>query len=381
MANHAREILEKIRNGSLSEQERILVESWYLQTQRDQTSDHSPEDFAKTLEEIRERIPVEEHVAKQPNRQPWLYAAAILILVSGLNFLYRSTTNRKTPLVQTKTIHDVEAGTNKATLILSDGSTLQLGPQTESGKLPAEVESVILSKPGQLIYKSLHGGSTTPKTSSSAYNQITTPKGGQYKLVLSDGTQVWLNAASALRFPLHFGSNQRKVELSGEAYFEVAKNSVPFLVKTASQEIKVLGTHFDVNAYDDEKSTRTTLLEGSVQVRRLQPDIRKKTQTLLLKPGQQSRLDAGSLSVLPIDAEEEVAWKNGSMSFVNADIQSIMRQVSRWYNVEVVYSGNVPVRLFTGSISRKAKLSELLTILKLSKINFSLHGRQLTVSP
>jgi transmembrane sensor len=378
MGIQAHEILEKIRNGTLTEEERMLVESWYLQMQAGQTFEHAPEVFQDALEEIRAGIPTEEPISRHRKWPSWYYAAAALLLVGSLYFRYRPAPERNMHLAQATARKDFNPGTDKATLILSDGSTMELGTQVKPRQFNEEAESLILNKPGKLIYKSRQYKSSSSET---AYNQINTPKGGQYKLVLSDGTQVWLNAASSLRFPVHFGTTQRQVELSGEAYFEVAKTHVPFLVKTRRQEIKVLGTHFDVNSYTDEMGTKTTLLEGSVQVRPLQADRGKQISGTMLHPGQQSVLEAGSLTVKPVDVQEEIAWKNGTISFVNADIQSIMRQVSRWYNVDIAYSGNIPVRLFTGSISRNAKLSELLTILELSKINFSIKGRQLTVSP
>lgn len=378
MAIHAREILEKIRNGTLTEEERILVESWYLQMERGQSLEHPPEAFVDALEEIRAGIRTEEFATRDRNRQPWYYAAAALFLVGSIYFFYHPVPARKTHLAQAVVKQDLDPGTDKATLTLSDGSKIELGSGIQVEKLSREAQALILNQSGKLIYKANPDKSSSSET---PYNQITTPKGGQYKLVLSDGTQVWLNAASSLRFPVRFDAAARQVELSGEAYFEVSKMHIPFLVKTKNQQIKVLGTHFDVNSYTDETSTRTTLLEGSVEVHPLRSNKGGQMSGTMLRPGQQSVLDAGSLTIRPVDVQEEVAWKNGSISFVNADIQSIMRQVSRWYNVDVVYSGEIPVRLFTGSISRNARLSELLTILKLSKINFSIKGRQLTVSP
>ena len=378
MAIQAHEILEKIRNGTLTEEERILVESWYIQMEGRESFELPPEAIVATLEEIRAGIRTEGLVVRNRNWHSWYYVAAAVLFAGFIYFAYRPTTERNTHLAKIIAKQDFDPGTDKATLTRSDGSKVELGTGIEVGKLDGEAQSFILNKPGKLIYKSRQYNLPSSET---IYNQINTPKGGQYKLVLSDGTQVWLNAASSLRFPIRFDGQEREVELSGEAYFEVSKMHIPFIVRTRSQEIKVLGTHFDVNCYDDETSTKTTLLEGSVQVRVLQPEKKTQISEAMLRPGQQSVLDSESLTVRPVDVQEEVAWKNGSISFVNADIQSIMRQVSRWYNVDVVYSGEIPMRLFTGSISRNAKLSELLTIFKLSKINFSIKGRQLTVSP
>ncbi|HEY1202426.1 MAG TPA: FecR domain-containing protein, partial [Niastella sp.] len=202
-----------------------------------------------------------------------------------------------------------------------------------------------------------------------------------------DGSRVWLNAASSLRSPIAFIGNDRRVELTGEAYFEVAKDAhKPFHVITPTQDVEVLGTHFNVNAYENEPAVKTTLLEGSVKVNQLAIDnkqlAKKAERSVVLKPGEQAALSRAH-SPLTIahspDMEEVMAWKNGFTIFNKADLKSIMRQVERWYNVDVVYEGDIPQRTFTGGIERSARLSELLRLLEVSKVKFRVEGNRLIV--
>ena len=195
-------------------------------------------------------------------------------------------------------------------------------------------------------------------------------------MVLSDGTKVWLNAMSSLRYPATFRGRERNVELTGEAYFEVAKNKeMPFRVKSGIQTVRVLGTHFNVNAYADEADIKTTLLEGSVEVSAA-------ANKQLIAPGQQSvfEMQKGALYKLNIDADKEIAWKNGVFQFDGDDIKTIMRQVSRWYNIDVAYSGEIPAVKFFGGISRGSKLSDVLKILELNEMHFERRGSSILVS-
>jgi transmembrane sensor len=287
---------------------------------------------------------------------------------------------------------DVLPGSNKAVLTLADGSVITLdsakaGVLTEQGNV-----RVFKNKDGEVIYKSGEG-----KARAITYNLLSTPRGGQYQLVLPDGTKVWLNAASSIRYPVTFTGNERRVELTGEAYFEVktlrlrSGQKMPFHVITATQDVEVLGTHFNVNAYANEPAVKTTLLEGKVKVNQLPIDnkqLANKKQGVILKPGEQAM---GNCQ-LPIancrlvvdhspDLEQIMAWKNGFTVFNKADIKSIMRQVERWYNVDVVYVGEIPKRTFTGGIERSARLSELLRLLEVSKVKFRIEDKKLIVTP
>jgi ferric-dicitrate binding protein FerR (iron transport regulator) len=210
------------------------------------------------------------------------------------------------------------------------------------------------------------------------YNKITTPRGGQYKVVLPDGSKVWLNAASSLRFPIAFAGDERSVLLTGEAYFEINPQpapggngkKLPFIVNANGVKVSVLGTHFDVMAYADEATLQTTLLEGSVKVS-------SGNASGLLKPGQQAQVQDGKIKVIKTDAGSAVAWKDGFFNFEQgADVPEVMRQISRWYNVDVVYEKSVPQREFDGKISRDEKIADLVKILETNNINVRLDEKE-----
>jgi transmembrane sensor len=230
--------------------------------------------------------------------------------------------------------------------------------------------SVTKSKNGELNYSI----STDERPDRLDFNSVTTPKGGEYRVVLPDGSHVWLNAASSLKFPVSFRGRERRVELTGEAYFEVAHNkALPFRVVTSSQVVQVLGTHFNVMAYADEGPAKTTLLEGSVKVG-------VGGTTKIIVPGQQAVADK-TLSVRAVDAEAVVAWKNGQTYFKNTDIPTMMRTLSRWYDVEVEYQGKIPERRFTGGIPRKSNLSTMLRILGEMDIHTRIQGHKIVIKP
>jgi transmembrane sensor len=267
---------------------------------------------------------------------------------------------------------------------------------------------VVKNRNGEVVYKSMgNARPDDPVHSAVSWNVLATPKGGQYQLILPDGSKVWLNAASTIRYPVAFIGNERRVEITGEVYFEVAplistggSQKVPFIVKIGTPsgsggQVEVLGTHFNVNAYSDEPAIATTLLEGKVKVSQSVPQggsPARREQSAILKPGEQavlthdSRLPDGTLVKAGltihdnVDMDLAVAWKNGLTAFKSADIKTIMRQVARWYNVEVVYEGTIPQRSFTGGVSRDAKLSELLHLLEVSKVHFRIEGNRIIVT-
>ena len=302
-------------------------------------------------------------------------AAAILILLTAGIYYYQ--TSSKPIIVKTKIPrfkNDVAPGNNKAILTLDDGSKIDLD-DAKTGILASE-SNIDIKKTGdgQLEYTA---GAQNVKTVK--YNILSTPMGGEYQLVLPDGSKVWLNSGSTLRFPTAFIGSERIVELKGEAYFDIAKNpKMPFLVRTNNaMDIKVLGTQFNVMAYDDEKNINTTLIEGSVEVL-------KESGKTTLKPGQEAILNkrSGNIKVASADLEQAIAWKNGYFIFYNENIESIMRKVSRWYNVDIVYQGNLNNKDFVGTISRNKNVSELLKMLELTgAIHFSIDGRRITVMP
>ncbi len=271
--------------------------------------------------------------------------------------------------------NDVAPGSNRAVLSLSNGTTILLDA---AGKgVLVRQGNIVINKTadGQLVCKVLPTDSVG-NAPVSLFTTISTPRGGQFQIMLPDGTKVWLNAASSLKFPFRFTADERKVELSGEAYFEVAKNrDLPFRVQSARQTVEVLGTHFNIKAYPDEPAIKTTLLEGSVKV--IQENSRN---SVMLSPGQQSNVNE-EMSVSKVDTEFAIAWKNGLTSFKNADIKSILKQVERWYDVKAVYEGEISQRTFSGDIPRSSNLSELLQVLETSNIHFKIDGKVITVTP
>ncbi|WP_316814799.1 FecR family protein [Pedobacter nyackensis] len=306
----------------------------------------------------------------------YVAAAVVLLAVSVGMYFYinQNNTPDKSAHVADNRGKDVAPGGNKAILVLADGSELSL-TDADNGELASQAGiKVSKTADGQLVYELSEGKASTQM----AYNTIKTPVGGQYQLNLPDGTKVWLNAASSLTFPANFNGNERKVELKGEAYFEVAKHiGKPFIVSSVSsknvQEVKVLGTHFNINSYENESDIKTTLLEGSVQVS-------AKTAVKVLQPGQQSVLDRGKFSVQQVDANQAIDWKNGDFIFADEGIHSIMRKLERWYDIEVVYQGNIPETGFAGEISRGKKLSEVLKVLEITNaVHFKIEGRRVTV--
>jgi ferric-dicitrate binding protein FerR (iron transport regulator) len=325
----------------------------------------------------------------------WMMAAAVVLLLGvGVWLLvgrHASSGIASSPAINETRPIDVPAPNgNNAILTLADGSTVVLD-SVKNGELARQGDAqVSKANAGRLVYNALPAGNVGAGgiagdgalPGNMVYNTVSTRRGGQFQIVLPDGSKVWLNTVSSLRFPTAFMGAERVVELKGEAYFEVAKNAAqPFVVHVSAAEdkgmdVRVLGTQFNVMAYDNEAEIRTTLLEGAVKVM-------KGDKSRVLAPGQQAKLDKQGGLTLDANADVELAmaWKNGFTSFKSADIRSIMRQVERWYDIDVVYEGDVPERTFSGGISRDANLSELIRLLEVSKIHFKIEGRKLTVRP
>jgi transmembrane sensor len=304
------------------------------------------------------------------------YAAAasivLFLFISGY-FLFHKHQIR--PIAQNK-IHDILPGKNEATLTLANGKKIILS-DTTNGKLANQAGIIInKSKNNALVYTIRTGKDTTADLSQK--NTLTTANGEHYQVVLPDGTHVWLNAASSLTYPVAFTGKTREVTLTGEAYFEVTHNkAMPFKVKTEQQEIQVLGTHFNVNAYKDEKATTTTLLEGSVKV-----SLNTNHKTITIVPGQQSIVNNTDLSVQQVDTDDAIAWKNGYFLFDNENLESIMRKISRWYNVRVEYKDNsLKNQLFSGTISSYTNVSQVIKTLELTNAaHFNIDGNTITVT-
>jgi transmembrane sensor len=369
-------LLAKYKKGFCTSEEKALLENWVAGVTYPEYQ-ITEEELEYDLIEITGTLPL----ARRQNTL-WprilLAAAAVATIVFGLWF-YTSkqpaTPNNSEIVYQ----NDVLPGKHTATITLANGKTILLNA----------------SKTGVVIgEESLKYNDGTEVSAEASHNQMltaTTPRGGTYQVRLPDGTRVWMNADSKLSFPSKFSGKERKVLLNGEAYFEVAKSYrskikgdqsepelIPFIVATDKQEVIVLGTHFNVNSYSDETVTKTTLLEGSVRV--VTKSISSAFSTVL-KPGEQA-INSGNIQVEKVDAEESVAWKNGSIVFKDKTLEDIMRELSRWYDVNVVYAADAPkYETFSGAVSRTRNMSTVLERMQTTgSVRFKIEGRTITVT-
>lgn len=344
------------------------------------TEDLSSEEFPVTLGEealamVFEQVKLQTAEAKVVSFRPIRWAAAaVAVLAIGIGSFYFSSRPPALPangIAAEKGEHILPGG-NKAVLTLSDGSQITLDDMANGEIAKESGVKITKTADGRLLYSVREGLSHVKP----AYNTITTPKGGQYQIALPDGTMVWLNAASSLKYPSSFTGKDRLVTLIGEGYFEVAKDKMrPFKVKTEQQEVEVLGTHFNINAYDDEDGVKTTLIEGSVKVKL------PTNKSAVLKPGEQS-LVSNDIKINQVDANSAIDWKQGLFWFNDESIYSIMRQFSRWYNIEVEYRGDVSNVRFGGQVSRMKNLAQVLRIMELTKsIQFRVEGNKIIVMP
>lgn len=363
-----KDLLDRYKSGDCSPEECTLVENWYL-TWDTGSFDLSEEEFLADLALVRKDLP-----GKRKHRLFSFKAVAAVAGLITLSLVYWFGYHQPVDKNKTTAVTAIVPGGNKATLTLSDGSTVALDARSSLQEI--NQSGVRISKPenGKLVYSNAKALAAV-----GAYNTLSTPKGGQYEVNLPDGTKVWLNAASTLRFPVAFAQNERRVELTGEAYFEVAKDSKkPFVVKSDQQQITVLGTHFNVNAYRDEDFTKTTLLEGSIRVNK------GVAQTLLI-PGQQAISGAASALITVrknVDLSESIAWKNGLFLFEDEDIFSIMNKISRWYDIVVAYRGDLKGKKYSGNISKFRDVTEVLKTMQLTgTIQFKVEGRRIIVMP
>lgn len=387
------DLTRKFLDGTATPEEKKELHSWSALTD-DQATEvvftANPEDAEQVKSRLFDQIQARinggsESVSQKRNTIKLWYrvaAAAMVFLVTGMAiYFYDAGILRifKDDLAEAR---NIAAGKNAAVLTLANGRQIDLSGAL-NGEL-AEESGIRINKTsdGELVYEVK--GSAGTAGDDKHLNTIRTPKGGQYKVVLPDGSSVWLNAASSISFPSVFADlSQRKVRLTGEAYFEVAKDKAhPFVVQTEQQEVEVLGTHFNVNAYAEEDRTKTTLLEGSVQVsaRGTTRSGQNLNAALILKPGQQSVLGKGSFTVIQADTEEAVAWKSGYFKFNSEPLSSIMHQLSRWYDVEVVYEGEISKDRFGGTISRYRNVADVLEMLESTKlVKFKVEGRKIIV--
>lgn len=374
-------LLKKYNNQTATPEEIRIIEDWY-----DRVDGEGPDFSAENLADLKSNIfaHVEEHIEqvgrddKKNNtfkiHQHYFAKAAIFIgVLLGLTYLFflKPNIGAKVPLIVKQ---EIKPGGNNAILQLANGAKVVLNSASDGQISNQQGIKVTKTKSGELVYTIVD----QPNTEVAQMNTVTTPRGGQYHLILVDKTEVWLNSGSTITFPTTFSGSERKVKIAGEVYFEVAKDkSKPFIVSTKESQVTVLGTHFNINAYDDELIETTTLLEGSVSVKR-------NNQTALLKPGQQASLAKNLSRINVIDVEDAdgiVAWKNGYFQFDSADITTLMRQISRWYDVDVQYNGSLPVKQYTGKIPRAVSAKELIEMLSYSGIHCTINNNKIIVNP
>lgn len=378
------QLLEKYRSGQYSSTEETALKAWLHQYKMEGDLGLSDQDFLDADKNMLAAIELARFGSVRRVRLwPRMTAiAASVILIAGLSFYFLVSQNDPKTDQVAKFSNDIIPGSNKAVLTLGNGQKISL-TDAGNGTLATE-NNTFISKTadGQIVYNS-----TDKNVSAVVYNTITTPRGGQYNLTLSDGTKVFLNAASSLKYPAQFTGKNRSVQLSGEGYFEVSKDKIrPFVVTTDKQEVEVLGTHFNISSYPDEKSVKTTLLEGLVRVSPLSvlAGSRQDAGTgIIIKPNQQAILSSGErINVVKVDAEEFVAWKNGEFEFNDEPLESIMRKISRWYDVEVEYKdADVRKKQFAGNMTRYANVSDVLHMLELTGYaHFKIEGRRIIVT-
>ncbi len=379
--NIFRKLVGKVLSGKASSDEEKFADAYYRHFSREEGYLHnlSQEEKDKLGRQLFSRIrqgirPVSSRPVISMSYLKASIAAAVMLILFSTLYYHRSGTGRIVTDTANDSINTAESlkpGANKAILTLSDGKKIMLD-SSGSGLLAQQGKVAIVQQtPGALAY---HPGSGD--TTAIALNTVQTPRGGQFSVMLSDGSRVWLNAASQLKFPVRFTGNDRMVELNGEAYFEVAQMAgKPFKVKTAQEEVEVLGTHFNVMAYHDEPFVQTTLLQGKVQVR-------TNAQTRVLEPGQQAVVSTqGSqhMTVQTVNTDHFVAWKNGSFSFDNTDIYTMMRQISRWYDVEVHFKDSLNLR-FNGSLKKNVDAATLFKMLTMTgEVKYSIANGVLTI--
>lgn len=376
-----RKIIEKYLKGKATEAEKRSLFSFF-DTVHNQKTDWSEREHGNK-EEVEENIlkkiygTIDGHPKKSRVTLPFFKrwrAVAAVILLCGVGYLALDRY-----AIKGKENAVIHPGSYRAVLQLADGSKVFLDSSDAGDIARTSGLAIRLDKKGELVYTEMDNAGTLE-----GQNTITVPKGGQFKVKLADGTSIWLNASSSLTYPTRFSGHQRRVKLTGEAYFEVSQRvlngtrgeRIPFIVETDKQRVEVLGTGFNISAYVDEETVKTTLIEGAVKVSSI-----KGQTSQILKPGQQSVLTNGKLLVQEVDALQFIAWKQGDFAFDKMPLEEIMRQIARWYDVQVTYQGSVGKIEFGGSISRSKDIREVLDVLELAGVHFTIRGRRIMVSP
>ena len=379
-------IIKRYIKGKASKQEEEQLLSFYeyiasQENEWDELEHGNKKNQESSLwKKIDARIANDGHnIAESPTRslsRIMIIAAAVAIAVMGVMFLMVYQSREKIESTDRLTIRP---GRDKAILHLANGQTVYLDSMDARNISFATGGMIPMTAEGALDYTNINQTNLKNEV-----NTISVPRGGKFKITLSDGTSVWLNASSSLTYPVQFSGGDRKVKLTGEAYFEVAKQTkkgekkkrVPFIVETAKQRVEVLGTVFNIKAYADEEDIKTTLIEGSVKI-----SAESTYGPKILKPGQQGILNNGNIAIKEVNISHAIAWKQGDFTFDAMPLEEIMRQIARWYDVEVVYEGKIDQTRLGGSISRSKNIQEVLDVLKLTGIHFNLKGRRIMITP
>lgn len=381
-------LIIKRLNGGLSDVEEAELQAWMDQspTHRQAVEPFLDEgtvqqglaklhDMKERVWENLEKILDEEKVVPVYRSRWWKWSVAasvILMLGLGSYLLFFSKTGKQTEIVTHTMPHDIEAPrATKAMITLADGRTVALDSFTNGTLAVQGNVNVIKTADGQIIY--------TGSANEVVYNTLTNPRGSKViNMTLTDGSRLWLNAGSSVTYPVYFVGNERKISITGEAYFEITHdNTKPFIVSKGEMNVQVLGTHFNVNAYDDESDIKVTLLEGSVKVSK-GPSTGSGLQAIL-KPGQQARVTNEVKVVNGVNVDEVMAWKNERFAYSNADLETIMRQMARWYDVEVVYKDKITDR-YTVTTPRDVPVSQLFKYIEMSGgVHFKIEARKITV--
>lgn len=369
-------LLQKYIDGRATDQERVLLEAWYQQHELKNLPEVSELKKTQQLQRIRTKLVAHTATANPVVKTLRLWprvaiAASILFAIAtGVYLVLYKPVNKQE--IAKQTTHDLAPGGNKAILTLAGGKQIAVGGSKASLLTYQGKTKINIGADDALTYHA----EKADKTAAISYNTLTTPRGGQYPLVLADGTKVWLDAASSITFPVAFTGNSREVSISGQVYFEVAHNAAkPFRVTAGHETVEVLGTHFNINAYGDEPAIKTTLFEGSIK-------IASGNNKAVLKPGQQAQAATGKMIVTnDADMDEAIAWHKGIFEFHDASIQTVMRQLSRWYDVEISYEGPVTERHFSGKIYRNISALKVSDILSYKEIHFRIEGKKIIVMP
>jgi len=370
-------LLNRYNQGQCTEQEKAWIETWYL-SQQTEPLNHSIEELSKDLDDVEGKL-IRHTTFRRITLWPRIAAAAsvILFISIGAYFLFHRQPLRQ---VAHNQIHnDVAPGGNKAFITLSNGKKISL-TDAKNGTITKEGNAVIKKTSDGTVSYERSASDVTPRKL--VYNTISVPRGGQWTVLLPDGTKAILDAASSIRYPVSFPGIERKVEITGQVYFEVVHNAAkPFRVITRGQVIEDIGTKFNIEAYDDEPVVKTALLDGAVRVSIPSALSLPDRSGIVLQPGQQTLWQNNKLSESAADLDATLAWKNGYFSFTDDNVETLMRKLSRWYDIEVDYRGNLPDTKFDGEIPRNAPLSEVLKVLEVANVHFLLEGKKLTVMP